>query len=194
MRGPCAAVSQLFSELSMSLLFIVSSKNLPSCPDCVNVHALSNVNDELDVGVVVVVGATGDLDVLVRHADVVCVGRQVLGSGHDGELDGALIAQCLVCPLPHGADLFDGGDTVIRNQNLPSVSELGFPSRKAPPSSGGIQTYAGDNCVTIARGDKVLDLAGRGLGQLAAADEMRGKVEFGSVAAGSTIGVAIGLG
>ena len=48
--------------------------------------------------------------------------------------------------------------------------------------------------MTVARGDKVLDLAGRGLGQLAAADEMRGEVEFGSVAAGSTIGVAIGLG
>jgi hypothetical protein len=95
-------------------------KNLPSCPDCVNVHTLGHINDELDVGVVVVVGATGDLDVLVRHADVVCVGRQVLGGGHDGELDGALIAQCLVCPLPHGADLFDGGDTVIRNQNLPA--------------------------------------------------------------------------
>ena len=48
--------------------------------------------------------------------------------------------------------------------------------------------------MTIARGDKVLDLAGSGLGQLAAANEMRGEVEFGSVAAGSTIGVAIGLG
>ena len=95
-----------------------------------NAHTLGNIDDELDVGVVVVVGATGDLDVLVRHADVVCVGRQVLGGGHDGELDGALIAQCLVCPLPHGADLFDGGDTVIRNQNLPSVSELVFHLEK----------------------------------------------------------------
>jgi hypothetical protein len=160
----------------------------------VNVHALSNVNDELDVGVVVVVGATRDLDVLVRHADVVCVGRQVLGGGHDGELDGALIAQCLVCPLPHGADLFDGGDTVIRNQDLRGLSESGFHLEKASQSSRGIQTYARDDSVTVARGDKVLDLAGRGLGQLAAADEMRGEVEFGSIAAGSAIGVSIELG
>jgi hypothetical protein len=76
------------------------------------------IYNELDVGVVVVVGATRDLDVLVRHADVVCVGGQVLGCGHDSELDGALIAQCLVCPLPHGADFFDGGDTVVCNENL----------------------------------------------------------------------------
>ena len=48
--------------------------------------------------------------------------------------------------------------------------------------------------MTVARGDKVLDLAGRGFGQLAATDEMRGEVEFGSVAAGSAIGVSIELG
>lgn len=47
--------------------------------------------------------------------------------------------------------------------------------------------------MAIARGDEVLDLAGRGLGQLGAADEMRGEVEFGSIAAGGAIGVAIEL-
>lgn len=48
--------------------------------------------------------------------------------------------------------------------------------------------------MTVARGDKVLDLAGRSLGELAAANEMRGEVEFGSIAAGSAVGIAIGLG
>jgi hypothetical protein len=48
--------------------------------------------------------------------------------------------------------------------------------------------------VTIAGGDKVLDLAGRSLGQLTAADEMRGEVEFGGIAARSAIGVSIELG
>lgn len=47
--------------------------------------------------------------------------------------------------------------------------------------------------MTVARGDEVLDLAGRGPGQLAAADEMRGEVEFGGIAAGSAIGVSIEL-
>jgi hypothetical protein len=47
--------------------------------------------------------------------------------------------------------------------------------------------------VTIARGDKVLDLARRSLGQLATADEMRCEVEFGGIAARSAIGVSIEL-
>ncbi len=60
-----------------------------------------------------------NLDVLVRHADVVCVGRQVLGRGHDGELDGALVAKGLVGPFPDAADLLDGRDAVVRNEDLP---------------------------------------------------------------------------
>jgi hypothetical protein len=47
--------------------------------------------------------------------------------------------------------------------------------------------------VTVARGDKVLDLRGRSLGELAAADEMAGQVVFGRVARGSAIGVPIEL-
>jgi len=34
---------------------------LPSSPDCVDVHTLGNIDDEFDVGVVVVVGTTRDL-------------------------------------------------------------------------------------------------------------------------------------
>ena len=47
--------------------------------------------------------------------------------------------------------------------------------------------------MAVARGDEVLDLAGRGLGQLRAADEMRGEIELGGIAAGSAIGVSIEL-
>jgi hypothetical protein len=47
--------------------------------------------------------------------------------------------------------------------------------------------------VAIAGSNKVLDLAGRSLGQLAATDEMRGEVEFGGIAARSAIGVSIEL-
>lgn len=57
-----------------------------------------------------------------------------------------------------------------------------------------VSTYARNDSVTIAGGDEVLDLAGSSLGELAAADEMRRKVEFGGVAAGGAIGVAIDLG
>lgn len=48
--------------------------SLPSGPNGVDIHALSNVDNELDVGVVVVVGAAGNLDIVVGHANVVGVG------------------------------------------------------------------------------------------------------------------------
>ncbi|PNY27761.1 Uncharacterized protein TCAP_02317 [Tolypocladium capitatum] len=91
---------------------------LPARPNCVDVHTLGNVDNQLDVGVVVVVGAARDLDVVVGHADVVGVGPQVLGGGHDGEVDGALIAERFVGPFPHGADLLDGGDAVVGDEDL----------------------------------------------------------------------------
>ena len=60
------------------------------------------------------------LDVLVCHSDVVSVGSQILGGGHDGELNGALVAKGLVRPSSDGSDLLDGGDTVVCNQDLQS--------------------------------------------------------------------------
>lgn len=83
-----------------------------------NIHALGNVDNELDVGVVVVVCAAGDLDIVVGHANVVGVGLQVLGGGHDGEVDGALVAKHFVGPFSDGSNLLDGGDAVVGNQNL----------------------------------------------------------------------------
>jgi len=73
--------------------------DVPACPNCVDIHALGNIHDQLYVGVVVVVGAAGDFDVVVCHSDIVCVGLQIFGSGHDGELDGALVAESLVSPF-----------------------------------------------------------------------------------------------
>jgi hypothetical protein len=84
----------------------------------VDVHSLCYVNDELDVGVVVVVGSARNLNVLVCHSDVVCVCLQIFWRGHDGELDGALVAERLVCPFSDGSDLLDGSDTVVCNEDL----------------------------------------------------------------------------
>lgn len=78
-------------------------------------HALSDIYNELDIGVVVVVRATWDLNILVGHPDVVCVCSQILRRGHDGELDCALISERLVRPLAYGTDLFDCSNTIVRN-------------------------------------------------------------------------------
>lgn len=104
-----------------------------------DVHALSNVDDELDVGVVVVVGSTRDLsmssvhcsagvqhrpdllthlDILVGHPDVVGVGCQILWSGHDGKLNRLFVAKGLVGPFSYRSDLFDRSNTVVGNENL----------------------------------------------------------------------------
>lgn len=58
------------------------------------------------------------LNILISHADVVSIGLEILGGSHDGELNGALIAESVVGPFPDGSDFLDGGDTVVRNQNL----------------------------------------------------------------------------
>jgi hypothetical protein len=132
----------------------------------VHVHALRHVDNQLDVGVVVVVGPARHLDVLVGHANVLGVGLQVLGRRHDGELDGALIAKRLVRPLAHGADLLDRRNTVVCNQHVC------------------------DDRVAVVGGHKVLDLARRRRGQTVAADEVRRQIELGRVAARSAIGIA----
>lgn len=111
----------------------------PSSPHGVDAHALGDIDNQLDVGVVVVVGATGDLhsdrqyspparavwepylNIVVGHADILGIGLEILRRGHDSERDGTLIAERLVGPLPDRADLLDGGDTIVGDQDLRSA-------------------------------------------------------------------------
>lgn len=119
------------------------------------------------------------LDVLIRHADVLCVGLEILRRGHDGELNRPLIAKRLVCPFPHRADLFDGGDTVVRNENLRGKPESAHPNPKQYFFVGREFSYIGNDCVSIVRCHKVLDFAGRGYAEVVAADKVRSKIELG---------------
>jgi hypothetical protein len=54
-------------------------------------------------------------------------------------------------------------------------------------------TYAGDDSVTVARGDEILHFRRRRLAELTSSDEVACEVELCGVAAGSAIGVAIEL-
>ena len=109
-----------------------------------HIHPFSHVNDEFHVRVVVVVCTAGNLlrqsasfengqtgtgraygtylDVLICHTNVVCVCLQILRCGHDSKLDRPLVTKCLVRPLPNGAYLLDGGDTIVGNEHLHSSS------------------------------------------------------------------------
>ena len=69
---------------------------------------LGNVEDQVDVGIVVVVGPSPDLNDVVGHLDVLRVGLEVLGSHHDDELDGPLLGgEVLVRPAPDRPDALD---------------------------------------------------------------------------------------
>jgi len=64
------------------------------------------------------------LDVLVGHADVLSVRSEIFGRRHDGELDRPLVAKRLVRPFPHGADLLDCGNTIVRDKHLKSTAKV----------------------------------------------------------------------
>ena len=64
-------------------------------------HSFRDIDNELDVGVVVVVSTTRHFNVLVSHSDVVGVGRQIFWRRHHSELDGALVAEGFVGPFSY---------------------------------------------------------------------------------------------
>jgi hypothetical protein len=108
------------------------------------------------------------LNILIRHPNVVRICLQILRSGHHCELDCPLVAEGFVGPFPHGSDLLDRGNTVVRDENLwEAESVTPNPELTAPP-----YTYRGDDRVAISILDKVLDLAGRGFAESVATDEM----------------------
>ena len=116
----------------------------PASPDCVDIHSFGNIDNELDIGIIVVVRSARNLcrvsvlsfdlpgtanallalpvvsylNVLIRHSNVVCVCLQIFWSGHHSELDGTLVAECLVGPFSYRSNLLDGCDTVVGDQDL----------------------------------------------------------------------------
>lgn len=85
-----------------------------------DIHSLGHVDNQLYVGIVVIIRATWHLHILICHSDVVCVGLQIFGCRHDSELNRPLIAESLVRPFPDGSDLLDGRNSIVRNQYLHS--------------------------------------------------------------------------
>ena len=69
---------------------------------------LGNVQDEVNICVVVVVGASSDLYNIVGQLDVLSVRLQILGRDHDNKLDGLLSGgEVLIGPPPDRPDAFD---------------------------------------------------------------------------------------
>jgi hypothetical protein len=79
---------------------------------------LSDVDNKVDIGVIVVVGSTGNFNISISHPDVLGVNSQILGRGHDGEFYCTFGTESLVGPFSDGSNLLDGGNTVVCNQDL----------------------------------------------------------------------------
>lgn len=87
-----------------------------------NIHPLCYIDNQLYVGVVVIVCATRNFHIVVCHPNVICIGAQIFRSGHDGELNSSLVAKRFVGPFSNRANLLDGRNTVVGNQNLSIAS------------------------------------------------------------------------
>jgi hypothetical protein len=86
------------------------------------VHTLSNIYNQFHIGIVIIVGASWDLDVLICHSNVVCVCMQIFWCSHDGKLNGSLVAEGLVRPFSYRPNLLDCRNTVVGNQDLMELS------------------------------------------------------------------------
>jgi len=79
--------------------------------------AKRNVHDELNVGVVVVVGSAGHGHIVIRHLDVLGIRLQILRRDHHHKPNGALILEHFVCPSSDGTHALDGRDSVVGDQD-----------------------------------------------------------------------------
>lgn len=86
-----------------------------------NVHPFGNVDDKLNIGIIIIIGASRHLNILVGHANVVRICLQIFGSCHHCKLDRSLVPKGFVGPFPYGPDFLDGGDTIVGNEYLPKV-------------------------------------------------------------------------
>ena len=89
----------------------------PARPHCVRTDALGDVDDELHVGVVIVVGTAWHRHELVGELDVGSVGLDVVGRGHGDELDHVVAPKGLKGPLPDGTDALDTGDAIVSDKH-----------------------------------------------------------------------------
>lgn len=162
-----------------SLMRLLTTKppeeHLPSSPNSMHAHPLSNIDNQFHIRVIIVVCAARDFHILICHADVVCIGLQILRRRHDRKLNRLLIAECLVGPFPHRSDLLDGRNTVVGNQDLSSSSIL---HRESSARSA----YVCDDGVTIVVSHEVLNSARSSLLQSVAANEVVGEIVLRCIA------------
>mmetsp|Transcript_18949 Transcript_18949/g.55655 ORF Transcript_18949/g.55655 Transcript_18949/m.55655 type:complete len:1292 (+) Transcript_18949:3267-7142(+) len=122
-RGGWAHESDLPPELLGQLRKHVGELGVLRCVAPAHHHGVhllrhGGVRDELHVGVVVGVAPARHLHKVVRAANELGVGREVVGRGEDNELDDALVAKLVVGPLADAHNGLQRGHAVVRNKNF----------------------------------------------------------------------------
>lgn len=99
---------------------------LPSSPNGMNIHSFGNIDNQLDIGIIIIIGTTGHLDIFIGHSDVVRIGVQILWGSHYCELNRSLVAEGFVGPFSYGANLLDGGNTIVGDEYLGRLDFAGL--------------------------------------------------------------------
>jgi hypothetical protein len=76
----------------------------PARPDSVDFSTFGNVDDEVHVGIIVVIRTPWYFYVTVGHTNVFGVYFEILRCCHDGEFDRTFRPKRFVAPLPNGSD------------------------------------------------------------------------------------------
>ena len=131
MRGGPQESDAVFGEQFGELGFLGGVP--PAGPHGLHRYALGYVENEVDVSVIVIVGASRNGNIVIGQPNVFSVGLHVLWCHHGVKLDGLIAAKYLVRPATHGAYELDGTDAIIGDENfldrtLPSerLHELGW--------------------------------------------------------------------
>lgn len=96
-------------------------RDSPSSPDSVNTSTFSDIDNNVDVGVIVVITSSWNFDVLIGHPDVISVDLEILRGSHYDEFDSSFRTESLVCPFSNRANFFDGSDTWIDSEIITSA-------------------------------------------------------------------------
>mmetsp|Transcript_15385 Transcript_15385/g.22712 ORF Transcript_15385/g.22712 Transcript_15385/m.22712 type:complete len:304 (-) Transcript_15385:177-1088(-) len=98
--------------------FGVLTSMTPARPYSINTLLLGDFANNINVGVVVGVLSSRNLNERIGQTDELSIGFEILGGSHGYEGDRLLVSELHVSPLPHGKNGFGCGHTVVGNEDL----------------------------------------------------------------------------
>src|SRR6266404_7323585 len=98
----------------------------PTCPYSMHSDTFGYIDNEVYVGIIVVIGASRNFHVSVRHTNVFRVDLEILRSGHYREFNSAIIAKGFVAPLSDGPNLLHSGNTYTNVNAYANIKDSAY--------------------------------------------------------------------